>query len=231
MLATGWTERLLSSGGTLGSRVERLCELCLTELGVSGAGVQVLAAGPHRLAVHATDRIAEHLEELQQELGEGPGVDAARTGSPALEADLCGTGARRWPWFAPGAVAHGAGAVFAWPVRVGAVGVGVLSLYRRRPGPLSRTGQADAVVLADAAAILLLDDRAAGSVEALVWLITDQSRFRPEVHQATGMLTVQLGLGVLDAYARLCAAAYADNRTMAQLSRDIVDRRVRLTAG
>ena len=80
-------------------------------------------------------------------------------------------------------------------------------------------------MLADAAAILLLDDRMAGSVEALVWVITDESRFRPEVHQATGMLTVQLGLGVLDAFARLCAAAYADNRTMAQLSRDIVDRR------
>jgi hypothetical protein len=62
----------------------------------------------------------------------------------------------------------------------------------------------------------------------LVWVITDGTRFRPEVHQATGMLTVQLHLGVIDAFARLCAAAYTAGRPVAEVSRDIVAGRLRL---
>ena len=82
--------------------------------------------------------------------------------------------------------------------------------------------------MADAAAIVLLDTPEIGSPDALVWVIADDTRFRAEVHQATGMLTVQLHLDVLDAFARLCAAAYTDGRSIAELSHDIVTRRTRL---
>ncbi|HYJ69793.1 MAG TPA: ANTAR domain-containing protein, partial [Nocardioidaceae bacterium] len=155
-------------------------------------------------------------------------VDVARTAGPALEDDLKDSGAIRWPWFSPAAVGLGAGAAYAWPVQVGATSLGVLGLYRRSPGALPTTDRSAAVAVADAAAIVLLDAPEIGSPDALVWIIADDSRFRAEVHQATGMLTVQLQLDVLDAFARLCAAAYADGRSIAELSHDIVNRRTRL---
>jgi hypothetical protein len=228
MLPPGWPEQLLTVGGTVNSRVARLCELCVSSLDVSGASLQLIASGPHRMTVHATDRMTDNLDDLQLELGEGPGVDVARSAAPAFEDDLEDSGVFRWPWFSPAAVRLGAGAAYAWPVQVGATSLGVLGLYRRCSGTMADADRSDAVAVADAAAIVLLDAPEIGSPDALVWVIADDSRYRAEVHQATGMLTVQLHLDVLDAFARLCAAAYADGRSIAELSHDIVTRRTRL---
>jgi GAF domain-containing protein len=228
MLQPGWPRRLLSVGDGAEARIARLCELCLDGLDVDGVSVQLVADGPYRVGVHVTDPVAGRLDDLQQELGEGPAVDAVRTPGPVLEPDLRRGGEVRWPWFAPAAVQLGIGAVFAVPIQVGATTTGVLGLCRRLPGPLDRHELADAVVLADAAGIALLNEPALGSAEAMIWLITDSTRFRPEIHQATGMLTVQLGLGTLDAFARLCATAYADGRPMMAVARDIVAGRLRL---
>src|SRR4051812_26581057 len=112
MLPPGWPEQLLTARGTVTSRVARLCELCVSDLDVSGASLQLIASGPHRMTVHATDRMTDQLDDLQLELGEGPGVDVARSASPALEDHLTGSGAIRWPWFSPAAVRLGAGAAY-----------------------------------------------------------------------------------------------------------------------
>jgi ANTAR domain/GAF domain len=225
MLRTGWLQQLLTAGATVGARIAQLCELCIEGLDVGGVSVQLVAAAPQRLTVHATDDVAGRLADLQLELGEGPAVDAAHTGGPAQESDLADC--VRWPWFAPAAVGLGVGALFAFPVHVGATTIGVLELYRRCPAPLSHEERAEVVAVADAAAIVLLDNPMIGS-DALVWLITDGTRFRAEVHQATGVLAVQLHLDVLDAFARLCAAAYTAGRPVAEVARDIVAGQLRL---
>ncbi len=231
MLEPGWPRHLLTAGETVGARLARLCELSVPGLGVTGASVQLVAVPPHRVGVHATDTVVAGLDDLQQTLGEGPAVDVSHQASAVLEDDLARAGQLRWPWFAPAAVDLGAGAVFAWPVRVGTSLLGVLETYRDTSGPLPDEVRADGVVLADAAAIVMLDDPGLRAGPALVWVIVDSSRFRPEVHQATGMLTVQLGLGPVDAYARLCARAYADDRPIAVVARDVVARRLRLNDG
>lgn len=228
MLPPGWSEHLLTAGATMTSRAARLCDLCVTSLDVTGASLQLIADGPHRVTAHATDQVAERLDDLQVELGEGPAVDAVLLAATVLEDELEREGPTRWPWFSPAAARLGAGAVYALPIQVGATSLGLLDLYRRSPGPLEHTALATATAMADAAAIVLLDAPDFEPVDVLVWVIADHSRFRAEVHQATGMLTIQLRLGVLDAFARLCAAAYADGRSVADLSHDIVTRRIRL---
>ena len=76
-----------------------------------------------------------------------------------------GEAGRRWPAFAPAACQAGAGAIFAFPLRIGAIRAGVMGLYRERPGPLSAFQLGDALIFADTATLLLLDsqDQAAGS--------------------------------------------------------------------
>ena len=54
-------------------------------------------------------------------------------------------------------MAAGARAMFALPLQAGAIRVGVLSLYRALPGPLSAGELADVLVFADIALQLLLD--------------------------------------------------------------------------
>jgi AmiR/NasT family two-component response regulator len=51
---------------------------------------------------------------------------------------------------------------------------------------------------------------------------------RAEIDQATGMLTEQLGTGIADAFVRLRAYAYANDRRLSDVARDIVARRLRL---
>lgn len=49
--------------------------------------------------------------------------------------------------------------------------------------------------------------------------------------QATGMLTIQLGLSAGQAFARLRAYAYCQDRRLADVAGDIVARRLRLGSG
>jgi hypothetical protein len=62
----------------------------------------------------------------------------------------------------------GAAAIFAFPLRIGAIRAGVLGLYRERPGPLTACQLGDALIFADAATVLLLDaqDQAGGDLLA-----------------------------------------------------------------
>jgi AmiR/NasT family two-component response regulator len=49
-----------------------------------------------------------------------------------------------------------------------------------------------------------------------------------QTYQATGMLTVQLGVSITEAFARLRAYAYSEDRRLADVAGDIVARRLRL---
>lgn len=50
---------------------------------------------------------------------------------------------------------------------------------------------------------------------------------RAVVHQAAGMISVQLGVDVAEALLRLRAHAFATGRSMADLAAEVVERRVR----
>ena len=125
--------------------------------GVDSAAVTVMLGATPRETIYASDRVASDVEELTLTLGEGPCVDAF-TGGPVLVADLTAPWRlARWPVFAPAAARAGVRAVFALPLQVGAIRLGVLDLYRAQPGDLDREQLADALVLADTACALLLD--------------------------------------------------------------------------
>jgi hypothetical protein len=178
-----------------------------------------------------TDAVSERLAELQLTLGEGPCPDAADDGALVLVSDLGELEAsRRWPLFAPAARQAGAAAIFAFPLRIGAIRAGVMGLYRDRAGPLSDEQLGDALTIADAAALLLIsadqEDEAAAAGPG--GQPADLAGHRAEIDQATGMLTEQLGVGIAEAFIRLRAYAYAHDRPLADLARDIVARRLRL---
>ncbi len=135
------------------------CEVAAAVAGVDGAWLSVMSDPARRTLVHATDQRAADLDELQFTVGEGPGTDAFRLGSPVLAADLESVAWRlRWPGFA--LALAGVAAVFAFPLVMGAIRVGVLGLYRKTPGPLGLDELADVLVCADTALLLLLNSRA-----------------------------------------------------------------------
>jgi len=211
------------------------CAAAVAAVEVSGAWLIAARSAEAGYLMRVTDEVSELLAELQLTLGEGPGPDAAASGGPVLASDLGEVGAvRRWPVFSPAARQAGAAAIFAFPLQVGAIRAGVMGLYRDRPGPLSGSQLGDALVFADTATLLLLDaqdqtagDAAAGSGPG--GQPPDLALHRAEIDQATGMLTEQLGVGIEEAFIRLRAYAYAHDRGLSDLARDIVARRLRLS--
>ena len=201
---------------------------------VSGGWVAAAADQGPDFVICVTDPVGEQLCELQLTLGEGPCQDVLAAAGPVLTADLGDEhSTRRWPGFAGQARLLGAAALFAFPLTIGAIQAGVMSLYRSSPGPLPWERLGDALLLADLATVLLLDgiEHGDGSVSGLVLdgqQSPDLALHRAEIDQATGMLTVQLGVPMVEAFARLRAYAYAHDRRLADVARDIVARRLRL---
>jgi hypothetical protein len=202
----------------------RLCAECLSALSVSGAGVALMTAdGPSGVVLAATDGRARQLEELQFALGEGPCVEASGGGRPVLEPDLVAAGPARWPRFGAAVLAAGVRAIFAFPLRVGAIRVGVLDLYRDTPGHLTILELADAAAFAEAATVVVLHLQDHDSADAALAGPIDNLA---EVHQATGMITIQLGVSLAEALLRLRAHAYASGRTVSAIAADVVNRRM-----
>lgn len=214
-------------GGRLS--VQHACVACTQALGAVGVGLS-MARGPDGLRepVFATEPLSRELEELQFTLGEGPCIDAARSDEAVLITDLSAAeGRRRWPIFAPAAVQRGVREMFAIPVLVGAARFGVLDLYWRTAGPLSRDDLSDALAYADAVLVLALDSRGGVTPELANSGESGLTEWRAEVHQATGMVSVQLGIDVTEALVRLRAYAYLHDRRLADVAASVVTRRLR----
>jgi hypothetical protein len=195
-----------------------LAAACTRALPVSGVGMALMTDQGPAATLAATDGAAVTLEQLQFSLGEGPCVDASTTGRPVLQPDLVRTAPLRWPAFAEGALEAGIRAVFAFPLRVGAIRLGVLDLYRNRAGPLSPDELAEALSFADAATLILLHEQVGAPRTGAVPVLDD----RAEVHQATGVTSVQAGVGLADALVLLRARAYTEGRSLADLARDVL---------
>jgi hypothetical protein len=195
-------------------------------LGVDGASVTAVSGPAVREPLSATDELSARLEELLLTTGEGPGAEDFRFWSPVLIPDLEQM-TERWPGFAPAAVAAGGRALFAFPLQAGAIRAGVLSLYRAEPGPLTPRQLADALVFADLALQLLLDSSAGISGSADYRPLDGLSDSRAEVYQATGMISVQLGVSLEEALVRLRAHAFAAGTPLDVVADDVVSRTLR----
>ncbi len=207
---------------------QRVCSAGVEVLGLTGAGLVLMSEHEKGRTVACSDRVADRLAELQFALGEGPGIDAFRLGSSVLEPDLGDPRSGGWPAFGPAALEAGAEAVFSFPLHVGAIRLGSLDLYRRRPGPLSDDQFADAVVLAEVATDGFLDLQAQVPPGSLHWRLSRSGDHRARVHQATGMIAAQQKLSVDDAMARLRAHAYGNQRSIYDVAGDVVDGRLRI---
>ncbi|MEC4018651.1 ANTAR domain-containing protein [Streptomyces sp. H27-D2] len=169
------------------------------------------------------------LEDLQCVLGLGPSADAAGRGAVGLVADLTDAESDRWPGLPSCVHALGVRAIFAFPLRIGAIPVGVLTGHRARPGPLPAQSLTDAFALADRLTMPLLA-WASGADEPASLMGPASVLHRAELHQATGMVSVQLGIPLPQALLRLRGHAYRYRLPLLEVARAVVEGRLRLPA-
>jgi len=141
--------------GILDHLVQRIVDV----LPVTGAGVMLMDGDDRNLHfVAASNPHVLESESLQNELGEGPCLEAYRTNEAVAVPDLSGD--LRFPLFSSGARERGLAAVFTFPMRLDEHRLGALDLYRDTPGSLDAEDMRAAQVLADVAAAYLFNAKA-----------------------------------------------------------------------
>ncbi|MEY9997336.1 hypothetical protein ABIE67_009455 [Streptomyces sp. V4I8] len=189
-------------------------------LSLDGLALSLLHGDGLELLWH-TGETAALLDDMQFIQGHGPSHDAMHSLDPVLETDLAHAPAGRWPGLAAAAGELAVHAVFAFPLTLGVIRLGVLTGHRRIPGPLTPQQTTDALALADALTELLAAPTtpAAPAVRHL---------HRADVHQATGMTAAQLGISPADALARIRAHAYRHNQPLLDTAHAILTGQLRL---
>jgi hypothetical protein len=211
------------SPGTPRTAGAQLASPFLELLPISGVAISVFDQDRRATLIQATDSTASRLDELQFDLGEGPSVDAFRTATLVTVPDLAA--AIRWPAFLESAAVLAVGAIFAFPLMLGAASTGTVTCYRTTPGELgddaADIGGSLCRAIAGPAfrrAIVLAADEAPDEAPP--------AASRREIHQATGMVLTQLNISATDALSRLRAYAFSNGHTVQEIAHDVVSRRL-----
>jgi hypothetical protein len=208
--------------------VEFVCTVAAERFGTAGSCLVVTGATGVAKVRSASGALGGRIPEIEVTVGEGPIRDALELASPVLVGDLDAVHVlRRWPLFAPLAVEEGARACFAFPLAVGVVRSGVLVLLNGSPIVPEPAILREALLFADLLLAMMLGEQVAGG-ETVPGPAEDEFPLvGREVHQATGMVAVQLNTHPDIAFARLRARAFAEGRRLSEVAADVVARRTR----
>lgn len=218
--------RLSESVDTAGSPVDvGACEVATAVLGVDRAALSLIVQGSTS-PIGGSDRLARELDEQQFLAGDGPTVECVRSDSPVLVDDVRASLLDR-PGFATAAIDRGVLAAFAFPLRIGAARVGVLTGYRDRAGALTGDQYADGLVLASLVTVLLLVQQANEPPGSTARVFRDGIETQALVQRAAGMVSEQLGISIVDALVVIRSHAFTtgiDVRTVAErvLRRELI---------
>jgi hypothetical protein len=198
-----------------------LADRCVEVLGVSAAGVMLVAPeGDLRVIASSSEamRVVE-LFELQSE--EGPCMDCYATGEAVLNQDL--TVAGRWSRFAPVAVEAGFRSAHALPMRVRGAVIGALNLFARHAGVLSDADIVAGQALAAVATIAILQQRVVAEARIVNDQLNTALTSRVVIEQAKGVLAERTGLSMQAAFEAMRRYARDNNLRLADVAGHVID--------
>jgi hypothetical protein len=204
-----------------------LCLSCVKVLPIDRAAITVGLASNTWELLGASDETAARIEAQQAVTGEGPAIDALTRAGPVLVDDLAKQLAG-WPGFTAALGADAWGAMYAFPLQIGAIVVGVLDLYRVEPLPLEPEDMTAMLAVADIVTMVVLSHTPPPEVAtdaAEAWWVPSPAS--SEIHQATGMVVAQLAVPPRIAYLRLRAYAFTHDLPLTTVALDVIERRLR----
>jgi hypothetical protein len=201
----------------------KLASPFLSLIPITGVAISIFGSDSAASAIHASDVTASRLEEIHFDLGEGPMFECLTTARPVLVPDVATED--RWPVFLSNADDLRVSALFLFPLTLGVTCVGAVLCYRDTPGALSdaeiEMGSALSRAISGPAfrnASFMADDEGVNSEPSIeMWR---------QVHQATGMVLVQLDTTATDAFAQMRAHAFSHGTSLRRVASDVVTRRL-----
>ncbi|MFI8933737.1 GAF and ANTAR domain-containing protein [Streptomyces sp. NPDC053474] len=204
--------------------LHRLSDHAVALLDLADCGAMLLSAQGEVVDATATSEAARQLELAQIEMEQGPCWDCVQTGVRTVDTVLDSAAARRkWPRFAPLALARGFAEIVALPMRLRGQTVGALNFSHTHTRLLSaadlRLGQA----LADAAAIAILTQRSLHDQRLLAEQLQAVLDSRVVIEQAKGVLATRAGISLDAAFDRMRRHARHHRQRLTQLALHVIE--------
>lgn len=189
----------------------------------AGAGVSLLDAHGTRTSTGATDGLVETADALQYDLGEGPCLSAWATGAPQRISDT--TDDDRWPRWSSAAARSGIRSMLSVPLVFQDRCLGAMKVYATVDVAFTGYEEQQLCLLAAAAATLLGSAQTRDAPQRLSAALQAGLEGRQAIDRATGMLMEQRATDPDDAHSVLLTASRAQGRSMAEVARQILERR------
>lgn len=214
----------LVSGHDPNDLLTHLVERAVHLLDLDAAGILLADRGGRLQLAAASSDVASHLELLALSSDDGPCLVCFATGSPVVAVGR-GDVEAGWPAFAAAMRDHGLVGVVALPLRLRDQTLGTLGMFSRTwdsPGAgVVRIAQG----LADVASISLVHQRALDDARTLTSQLQTALDSRVLIEQAKGVIAVQLGTSIDDAFHVLRSTARRRGSRLADLAADLVNGR------
>lgn len=193
------------------------------QLGHAPVSCSVTLVGQHQAyTVAASDQLANQVDEVQYDNGDGPCLQAIRTGEVVHVSDLAADS--RWPGYREHAVGFGVRASRSLPLAVAGTVIGGLNIYSTRVEAFDH-GLSDTldVFAAQAAAALAMVLRQARQ-DQVTSQLEQAIASRTVIDQALGILMAQQRCTADEAFGLLRAHSQNTNRKMRDVAAELVER-------
>ncbi len=216
--ATGFADlaEQLAAGGSLQSTVDEVVDQARKQLSADAACVTLLHQGRRWETVGATDDTVCTADALQQELREGPCVEAAWEQQMLVATDLRSD--HRWQRWSEKAVELGISAILAVEMHTARGRLGALNLYWSSPRQFDQDDIATAHLFARHSAVALTASRQAQS-------LTVAMDARTLTGQAQGVLMATYDIDADQAFAVLQRISQDNNVKLRKVAEEVVRRR------
>ena len=181
--------------------------------GAEDAGVAVYSHGRLRTVAAAGD-LTLTLDALRRAVGEGPGLDVARSGRTVRVADLARD--PRWAKFGERAAAEGARSVLACALPLPRRQSGVLSLFSSRPAAFDAAAELVVPAFAARAAIALAHAEKVSQLEQAL-------QTRQVIGQAVGILMERHRFSEQQAFDTLVKASQESHLKLREVARRVTE--------
>lgn len=203
------------------SVLRRACEAAKAVLpGADDVSVTLVEQSTPRTAA-ATSELARQADQMQYDAGNGPCLEAARTGSAVLVRDVATE--HRWPDYVPAVRETGVRGSLSVPLEVEGDAVGALNIYSTRLGAFDEEAVDVAFDLAHYASLVLTATDEWNRATSLAQQLESAMEYRAVIEQAKGILMAQRRCSPEEAFDVLVRLSQESHRKLRDIARMLVE--------
>jgi GAF domain-containing protein len=211
---------LLVDEDDLPGMLDRVARLAVRSIPDCDSAGVTLVTGDEPITAAASDQRTLVVDRAQYHVGDGPCLEAFRTG--AVQRVMVEEALGRYPDFTIAARSAGVKSFLAAPLLVRGTGIGALNLYSAEEHGFEALDEAVVVLFAAQAAIAVANSRMYQSARTLSQQLELAMAGRAVIEQAKGVVMAVRAVDEAEAFDLLRRTSQAENRKLRQIALDVV---------